>query len=545
MVPDITDLQSGLKVLASLPSDPSRSGWILENFLFALLTHPPAQPVCFALLEKARIPIATAVEATARQYTNRFLPLDDFEEEAFQRSIRLWKKMAEAYAWCLNNLKEEGTREERESVIATLISRSMHALGQIMNEHYRGRRELPVGIWIELHRRYLLVEDAGVTQTLVHDPLFPSGHQTSCAAIYIAALLVSLGGPHRLSIRDQELMQRWAAWWAPLACLEAIGPNEELPDLAIDMRSDSGIKLCANGDTPRESIRRIEVSRLFKKLRNSYAQLRQNLPPLQIGLGDRCTPNRARRLLKALAPAWSLQTLPRRFPRYPSKGAAHVVSGFEDIRRFLKSPSPAHGTKMSYETQSSDIMSSASTSLFWVDMVERSASAYSGFDPQPSVTPFPDDGDASWKISNQSANGLCISRPASGKKLAHHQLLAIRTEGRNAYFLAHARWVVQAQQGYLIAGISAFPGVPRAISILFNIDRIGGRSEPVRSYAFLLPASEALGIPAMLVMQHADYQPERKVDICTINSEQLEQRVILGRVQQEGSDFQYVSFDSP
>ncbi len=542
VIPKITDLQSGLKLLVNLPNDPAQQSSALENFLDSLQKDPPSQPVYFALLEKARAPIAVAIEALARQYSNRFLPLDDFEEVAFQIAVRLWRKMANGYSWCLKNQKEDVEKEDYEGTVATLICRSMYYFGQVMNEHYRSRRELPLGIWPELHRRFLLAEQSGVTQTLVHDPLLPPDHHTFCAAIYVATLLVALGTPYRLSIRDQELAQRWASWWAPLVQLEPIGANEELPELAIDLRSDTGIKPCTNGDGQREHLRRLETARLIKKMRNAHAKLQQNIPPLQIGLGDRCTPGRARRLLKILALPWSLQTRPRRFPRYPSKGAAHVVSGFEDIHRLLSGQefvSPITKRKTSYEPQDSSLRLFAANSLInTVDVIDRT----NGTQPGQAASSAADIGDP-WKIANQSASGLCLRRPTPGRKVAHNQLLAIHTEGGNAYFLAYARWIVQAQQGHLIAGIAAFPGIPRAVAVRFTIEH-AGHEELIYSRAFLLPASEALNIPAMLIMQHADYQAERRIEICPVNSETVEQSMILKHVQQEGSDFEYVSFSA-
>ena len=65
----------------------------------------------------------------------------------------------------------------------------------IIVEHYRARREIPAGVWLDLHGYHASAEEWGVATYPLADALDPHGRSTHCMAAYVMALLMDVSGP--------------------------------------------------------------------------------------------------------------------------------------------------------------------------------------------------------------------------------------------------------------------------------------------------------------------------------------------------------------
>ena len=95
-------------------------------------------------------------------------------------------RLAQAYARVAQGLEPGQDTPER---LALILHRCLHYTALVMVEHYRARRELEAGLWLELHGYFGSAEEWGVATLPVADPEMPEHGQGHCAAIYNAATL--------------------------------------------------------------------------------------------------------------------------------------------------------------------------------------------------------------------------------------------------------------------------------------------------------------------------------------------------------------------
>lgn len=513
--PVVPDLQTGLEILARLPLGNPRQAQNELNRFFDSLVHTPLRADDYLdLLENSREPLCFVEEELARHYVNKPLPLGDTEEECFQRVIATWQKAASAYAHCAR-LADGADDGEPPVHGALVLHRCIYYTGMVIVEHHRARRELPRGLWLELHAYYARAEDFGVNTQAVPDALDPLERSTNCAAAYLSLLFSELASPYSLSIRDQSLVRSWANSWSPLVSLHAAEPGEPLPTFVIDLKQDVGLRATADC-LQTEQLRRLDTSRLALQMNHIRQQLRQKVSPAQIGLGEACSAGQCKRLLEHLAIPWLQARAPRKFRRHATSGISRVCVGFAAIHFCISGKEFVQPEK-----------------------TERLFAFPQLADPTQQLQVVQDQLDFSvdqWEVVNHSASGFRLMRSIAGKKMAHGQLLATCPHNSELFILAQATWLMQERGGGLIAGIAALPGIPQAV-LARPVIRGGAPSE-IYSRAFMLPAVPVIGAEQSLVIPQGWYRQGRIVEIYTDAAWCVE----LSQVLDDGPDFERVSF---
>lgn len=519
----IPDLPTGLRILSRLSlANPQQAGLELNTFLDSLLQSPPSADVYLNLLEQSRVSLCFVEEELARRYINKPLPLGDIEENTFRQVVATWLKAARAYAHCAQ-LDSTTNDVEHTLRIALILHRCIYYTGMSIVEHHRARRELPQGLWLDLHGYYASAEEWGVATLPVPDALDPHGRSTHCTAAFIGLLLCELAGPYSLSVRDQTLVRRWASAWAPLISLHPVAPGEPLPQFVIDLMQDVGLRLSVDC-LQTEQIRRLDTARLAMQLSQVRLQLRQKIPPAQIGLGEDCTAGQCHRLLEHLSRPWAQARAPRRFRRHATSGKAKVCIGFEAMHYYISGQEFTQPENVrAYSRQEFE-------SLFafrhMVDPTQKLEvhQAQLGFAIDP------------WEVVNQSANGFRLMRSIAGKKMTHGQLLAVCPNDGDSYLLAQTTWLMQERGGGLVAGVAAMPGVPQAIAARPLSQQVAHAEK--YNQAFLLPAIPSMRSEQSLVVPQGWFHAGRIVDIHSNGA----WRVKLLSVLEDGPDFERVSF---
>lgn len=519
----IPDVQTGMAILARLPlANPAQAQAALHRFLDSLLEEPPAPAVYLNLLEQTRVPLCFVQEETARRYVNKALPLAELEEGIFQGVLALWRKLTRAYAHCAQ-LDADAEDPEHPLRVALVLQRCLDYTRMLLVEHYRARRELPPGIWLDLHGYYASAEEWGVATAPIADPLDAHGRATHCTATYVASILLDLAAPYSLSVREQTIVGRWARQWAPLVALVPAHRGEALPQFVVDLMQDAGLR--AVGDClATEELRKLDTSRLATALAAARQALAQRLTPAQAGLGDDCSAVHSRRLLEHLARPWTQVRAPRKFRRHAAAGIARVALGTEAIHYLVSGAEFSQPeSARTYSRQDFD------TLFAFRHMADPSAKLHI---QQPAVPIQADE----WEVVNQSANGFRIMRSIAGQRVEHGQLLGLCPHDGDRYLLGQVTWLMQDRAHGLIAGIAALPGVPRAIAA--RPLPVPGTPLERFSRAFLLPAVGAVGAEQSLVLPPGWVQTGREVEIYSGGA----WRVRLDRVLQEGPDFERVAF---
>jgi cyclic-di-GMP-binding protein len=521
----IRDLQTGCEIIARIPlANPQQAEADLDRFLDCLQALPPESETYFRLLEHARLPIAFVTEELAKRYLNKPIPLGDLEESLFQKVVGLWLKTAKAYAHCAESDASDENDPSHAQRVAMILHRCIHHTGMAIIEHQRARREIPWGLWLDLHGYYASAEEWGIATLTIADALESLGRSTHCAAAYISVLLCDMAGCYSLSVREQLLVRRWASYWAPLVSLHPASPGDALPPFVVDLMQDLALRPvtdCLQTD----HLRRLDTSRLAMQITQIRHQLRQRIPPAQLALGEDCTAGQCNRLLEHLSRPWSQARAPRKFRRHATSGTTKLCTGFEEMHYYIS------GAEFEQPLNVRTYSRREFESLFAFRHQEDPQQILQVRKEQLAYTVD------TWEVVNQSANGFRLVRSVSGKKMAHGQLLALCPQDGGKYILAQTTWLMQEKGGGLIAGIRALPGIPMAIAAR-PIDPDG--TEPGKyQRAFILPAVPSVGAEQSLVVPQSWYRNGRKVEIFTDGMWQVR---LLG-VLDEGPDFERVSFE--
>ena len=524
-VPDISDLQSGMGYLAQLTlANPLVAERQLMRFLDALLLAPPEPDILLALLEQARSPLSFVENEISRRYQNKALPLADEEESAFQQVVSAWRKMCKAYALCTRLEEHEADSAQHTSLVATTLQRCLYYTGMIILEHYRARRELPAGIWLDLHGYYRTAEQLGIANTPVQDAIENSLQATHCAAAYTTLLLLDIASPCSNSMRDLDLIRSWAAMWAPLVTIHRLANDVDVPPYVVELMKDAPLHPVTVGAAAIIDARRLDTTRVGLQIGHMLAQLGQRITPSQLGLGKE-PGGHVITLLNHLIGPWSLAVSHRRFRRFATEGIARVAVGFEAM----------HWCVTGKAFEQPDSLAAFSRGEFdrlftFGDRVEPWRTL--AITPQIS---FPVD---EWVVINHSANGFRLARSTTGERISHGQLMAVCPHDGDHFILVRTTWLMQDDTGGLVAGVATLPGMPAGIGIRPAAAKIGNSERYVR--AFQLSPVAAIKAESSLVLPSGMYQASRIVEIAAADGSVVQAR--LNRILHRGNDYDRVSY---
>lgn len=522
----IPDLTAGMTYLNRLPlANPAAAEQLLIQFLDTLLAAPPDPADLFMLLEQARVPMCFVEEEMALRYHNKPLPLPEREETSFQQVINCWRKMGRAYSICAELQEPDTGNPQYANRIATILHRCIYYTGMVVLEHYRARRELPPGAWLELHGYYATAEEWGVASTPVADALDHDQQTTHCAAAYVTLLLIDLASPFSQSVRDLNLIRRWAGMWSPLVTLAPIADDIELPPFVVELMKDVGMHPTPDTEEPSPDIRRLDTTRLSLQLNQTLTQLRQRIPPSQLNLGEE-TNGHVTKLLTQLSRPWTQSAAPRKFRRFPTSGMARVVVGFEAMHFFVS------GKEFEQPDSAETYSRGQFDSLFTFRHMTEPTRKLTVEQPPEYACDL-------WEVINHSANGFRLGRSAVGLKMAHGQLLALCPHDGDNFILAQTSWLMQEDSGGLVAGVAILPGMPSGIAVrLANRARAGTDRF---SRAFLLSPVPSMGEEGSLVLPLGLYQASQLLDVGG-DGDALSQ-MKMKNILQRGIDFERVSFE--
>lgn len=141
-------------------------------------------------------------------------------------------------------------------------------------------------------------------------------------------LLIDVASPYTNSVRDLNLIRRWASMWAPLISIHQLDDDLEIPPYIVELFKDSPLHPSALVEVPDSYARRLDTTRLGLQITHMLSQLRQRISPSQLGLGEE-TSGHIIQLLERLSRPWTQSASPRKFRRFASEGVARVAVGFE------------------------------------------------------------------------------------------------------------------------------------------------------------------------------------------------------------------------
>ncbi len=513
--PVVIDLKSCEAWLARAAlADPKQACRELTGLLESFEEVPPAEGALVDVLERLREPIVVALAEHAKRYAGRPLPLKDFEITAFEQVFDLWTTLGRAYRRLLRNAIEDGSAELAKQK-ALLAQRSLDCITELMLAHYRSRREVDNEQWRDLHQLYRTADEAGLALTTVSAG-YRSKSVSTCAEVYVRALLLSLANPYALGIRELAWTRRWATMWAYKVEL-APAAEDAQGAYAIDAAGNQAPAWTAR-EAATPATRFLTTANLRRSIRSRIKKLDAGVDPQTLGLGKDVMQPEAGRLLNTLLRSWVEAPASRQFTRRLVAARTELVSGFDSIHlavsgRAFKSAS-RHWDYSRRDAEQIHIYQGTAAA------VTEEVAAFSA---------------EKWETLDESANGFRLRRKGPGERLALGQLVALRPNGARGFILSEVRWLMAGIDQSLTIGAYALPGLAKGIAARSASSSTNAPEAYMQ--AFLLP--NASSQPGSVVLPSGWYQHGRELEL---KDEDELLRVKLAGLVNRGYDYDRANF---
>ncbi len=527
VMPDVASPEACLAWLANLnPTNVLDTHAQLSELLSGLLEHPPAAIRHLEILEATRSAVEFVQSELAQRYAARPLPPISAEDETLRNVLGLWALMLRSYSLIAQRSALDPQFIERRPLLS---QRRIHYHGSLILEHHRARREVPAGMWAELHRFYSAAEDWNVATIRVAEPLNEVWRAQSCVEAYIALLLVDAANPFGRTPREFNWILRWAQRFAPHCSLHKDVNTKVKSAYAIDLSQDAGLRpvgVVAASST----LRRVDSERLAAHIHAIVAQFKRGTTPAALGLGEDCVQPACARLLVWLYRPWGLASAGRRFARRATEGGVQIATDLASIAYFV-SGKPFEQPS----TSRAGTFRDASLHTFGEQVEAASpteAEIYARAAQLGMVLEH-------WRTQDQSVSGFRIARESSGSRVDHRQLVALRPSDSESFLLAEISWLMYRRDGRLFAGLSLMPGVPQVVAARIQNPKGGVGLRENYQQAFMLPSVPALKAESTLILPAGWYHSDRVLEI---HGERTFQTRLL-RLISRGTNFDRVSFE--
>lgn len=470
------------------------------------------------VLEALREAVYFVQAEQIKKLAGKPLPLTQVERGIFGQVAALWQELLIGYQHCLGGLAEGKGGNQ----VATVCQRGLDCLASNMFDHRRVYHDFPDAYWLALHQLYTRADESGETATPVMDVARKA--DSSCAEVYVRALMFALANPNEQPQKQLVQIQRWLERWAQHVPIRRNPPEDQsLPPLLLDSSAAAGPYREADAGG-RKTTYWLDTGDLARVLKKCVVLLRKGEPPASLGLGDDCAMPSVEQLLVLLFRLWCEGKNGRVQTRRRHDAKAQACSTLVSMHYQISGKTfrqPGHATQMTRQERD-EIATYGHTSA-------RHEEAYiqgGGYAVED------------WQLREESLSGLRIVRPAgsSGGRYVQSQLIAVKPADAKHFLIGMARWLSTDEKGDLHLGVRVIPGVPRAVAV--RPTGINAKTEKFIP-ALYCPALAALSSPASLILPPGWYRPKRVLEVYSESSELL----LLTGVIERGCDFERVSIE--
>ncbi len=469
----------------------------------------------FQILELLRELVAETQAEMAKNCRGKPVPLNANDNEAWQSVVGTWQAMATGYDHLIDAMAS--TAPDLATHAQLICQRALRYTAAAMFEYCHVYHVVNGALWQQLHRLYVFSENAGFAAITVNDAIGRRTAATSCAGIYLHALLMHLAQPDALSGEEFDIVDRWLERWEGLVVLSPDPlPQSTIPALAVDLASQRGAALAKQ--MPAAGARHLHLESLSKALRQAGAALKQQ-SPAQLGLGD--LPREAcEKLLRLLHVQWCAAGTGRADERTPASIKVMISPNIASMHFYLsgKSFRQPGGELTAAERQRLDMFGSVSDGGEKALASQRSAAQ------------------ETWVIVNQSVSGfLGTAREKEVvNRISHHQLVAVRPTAKKVMYLGIVQRLSVDEAGTIWIGLRIILGAPQAVSVRI-VDGAG-----LYDRALLMPEDTAHKIPASIVLLPGWYEINRGLSLYA--DQEKERRIRLQVLLDKGSNFERATY---
>ena len=475
-------------------------------------------------LELLRETVSSIQADYAKKLVAKKLPLSKEELAIFVSILGLWQGMVIGYQRCLQAYI--GGDAQLASYGALLCQRCLLYSGLQIYEHLRTGYESDGRLWHQLHALYAFSEGQGLQLEGVPDSFSGNTRTTTCRTVYVKLLLACLAYRADLTRNQLQLLDRWLTLWGPTITVErsCARSKGDAPPLAVDLDSSQGLQPLRQVNQS-GNVRYLAMVPLSKLLRVKTILLQQGQSPQQLELGSGCNSEDCIELLNYLHQCWCEGRAERMAERHGEMRQAQVCYGMENCYAHIANKP----FKQPDKNSAVDNLARKQIEAFGqvLSDTNRHDLVEIGFALEI------------WQIQDESILGARMLRKESvGVRLGPNQLVAVQIASAEAFMLGTVRRVSVTLAGQLHTGVRYLPGMPQAITMKATGINLTVSDKYVA--ALLLPAVDALKIPASLIAPRDWFKPGRTVEIVQADKKKLDVRMEFS--VEKGSDYERISF---
>ena len=473
-------------------------------------------PVLFEILEKLREPVAFVQSEMAKKFTQRPLPMADFEFTAWTGTTGLWRAYGLGYQMCVQGLLD-GARDVKA---ALACHRALDAQMRVMFDYVRANCQLPGTEWAMLHTLFRAAESLDVLAEKVKDPIQKETPASTCIAAYTQALLTAVGSSGEWTGKQMQMIMRWLERWAAkISASHAPPPSPVKPPLMVDLNSlRGGFRGEAGGE-----VRYLDISEIALSLKNRVILLRKGETPAHLGLGEDCTQPGCEQLLINLYQHWCDGRINRDHSRRVGSGTVMAAASLPAAHYYIA------GKPFKQPGVSKELTSKQRAEIATFGRIAtRDDDDYSHLHGYAMEQ---------WDLKDESVAGMRVvrARDSAGARVSPGQLHAVRAPDAKAFMLMSVRWVQMLESGEVMAGLRAIPGAPQPVGV--RNTGLNAASEKYQQ-AFLMPAVESLKAPDTVIVPPGLFKAGRVLEVFAESGWKIK----LADLIERGADFERCTY---
>ncbi len=475
-------------------------------------------------LELLRETVSSVQGDYAKKLVAKKLPLSTDELAVFLSIISLWQGMVTGYQRCLQAYIAGDA--QLSQLGALLCQRCLLYSGLQICEYLCAGYEFDGRLWRQLHALYQFSEEQGLHLAEVPDSLGGNARPSTCRAVYAKRLLASYAHRANLTRSQIQMLDRWLSLWSEGITVERSFTKSrgDAPPLAVDTESSLGLQPLQHiGQS--DNVRYLAMVPLSKLLRVKVILLQQGQSPQQQELGDGWGKTECIAFLEFLLQRWCEGRSEHQIRSRVEQLLAEVCYGMESCYAHIASkPFRQPGKDSAVDTIARKQIEAFGRVLSDTDRHDLSEMGHTL---------------ESWSMLDDSMLGAQMLREgASGARLGPNQLIAVRAGSAETFALGAVSWVIVTQTDQLRAGVRYFPGAPQPVAVKASGINLTVSDKHVA--ALLLPAMDALKIPASLIAPRDWFKPGRVVEI--IRPDKQKQNIRMDFSVEKGLDYERISF---
>jgi hypothetical protein len=504
--------------LAKLPpANPAQNHAALLAQARLLPTSTLAGPVRLEILEAMREPVARAQSELTKGCRGKPVPLKAQDQETWINVVGLWQAMGSSYDALIDAMAS--TSPDLATNAHVICERALRYTALAMFEYCHIYHAVSGALWQQLHRLYVFSENAGMATATVSDAIGRQTAATSCAAVYVHALLIHLAQPDALTGEELDIVDRWLDRWESAVTLSPDSHPSAIPALAVDLASRKGAGLAKN--MPTAGARHLNLDNLGKALQQAGVALKQQTPA-QLGLGN-LSREACEKLLLQLHIQWCAAGTGRADERTPASIKVMISPNLASMHFHLtgKAFRQPGGELTAAERQRLDMFGSVSEAGEQALASQRSVAI------------------ETWVIVNQSVSGfLGTAREKEVvNRIGHHQLVALQPPAKKVMYLGIVQRLNVDEAGTIWIGLRIILGTPQAAAgRIAEAAVAGGKYDRV----ILMPEDAARKIPASIVLLPGWYEANRTLDLRV--DKEKERRIKLQALLDKGGNFERATY---